>query len=87
MRSQARHLTVRGLPAGLAKALQEEKRQRGVSLNQVVIDVLSDALGVGGRTPFDNGLGELAGGWSKAEHEAFEKAVACFEEIDEDMWR
>jgi len=32
-------------------------------------------------------LGELAGTWSSAEHEAFEHATAEMEKIDEDLWR
>ena len=87
MRSPARHLTVRDVPAELARALHAEKRRRGVSLNRVVIEVLRDALGLGAGSAFDNGLGNLAGRWSEAEQTEFDKAVACFEEIDEAMWQ
>jgi len=80
-----RHLTIRDVPAELAERLAEEKRVRGRSLNQTVLDLLAQALGVvGGRR--SNGLGEHSGAWSTEEHEAFERAIAEGEEIDEELW-
>ena len=45
--------------------------------------------GVPGRgwQPRSNGLRRLAGTWSEAEFRQFEKNVAPFDEIDEDLWR
>ena len=45
-----------------------------------------ESLGVGGK-PRSNGLHRLAGAWSEAEFQQFEKSVAPFDEIDEDLWR
>lgn len=80
-----RALTIRNVPPDVSEALEREKRRRGESLNQTVIDLLSQGLGVGG--PRSNGLGRLAGRWSEAELEEFERAVAAFEEIDDELWR
>lgn len=82
----ARHLTVRAVPREIAKALDTERRRRGKSLNQTVIEVLGDALGVGGRPQPTNGLERLAGTWSAADLEAFERATKPFEQIDEELW-
>jgi plasmid stability protein len=41
----ASHLTVRNLPDELAAALESEKRRRGTSLNQTVVDLLRQSLG------------------------------------------
>jgi hypothetical protein len=76
---------VRGLPNGLAAALEREKSRRGTSLNQTVIDLLTQALGVRGTR--SNGLGSLAGTWSESEFALFEEAVAPFEKVDPDLWR
>jgi hypothetical protein len=65
--------------------LDEVKRARGRSLNQTVLDLLSQAAGIGGRR--SNGVAELAGTWSREEHDAFERAVAETEQIDEELWR
>jgi plasmid stability protein len=77
-------LTIRNLPAGLAEALEREKRQRGTSLNQTVIELLSQGLGA--ESVRSNGLARLAGGWSAGELEKFEQASAQFETIDEELW-
>jgi len=80
------HLTVRNVPKDLAQALQEEKRARGSSLNQTVLDLLGQSLGVGAGGRRTNGLGRLAGTWTAAEHQDFEQAVAMFEQIDQELW-
>ena len=79
------NLTVRGVPKGVAEALEREKRRRGSSLNQTVIELLTQALGVG--SPRTNGLEALAGTWSQADFDAFEAAVAPFEGVDAHLWR
>ena len=82
-----RYLTVRDLPPELAEALETEKRRRGVSLNQTVLDLLGQSLGVAPEARRSNGLGRLAGSWTAAELARFEAAVAATEEIDEELWR
>jgi len=77
-------LTIRNLPPALAEALEREKRRRGQSLNQTVIDLLDQGLGTRGAR--SNGLGRLAGGWSEKEFRDFEKATAQFEEMDAELW-
>jgi plasmid stability protein len=78
-------LTIRNLPAELAQALEREKRQRGTSLNQTVIELIGQGLGAEGVR--SNGLAKLAGGWSAEELSEFEKAGAQFEVIDPELWR
>jgi len=81
-----RHLTVRAVPRELAQALEAEQKRRGKSLNQTVLEVLGDALGVGGAPRPTNGLERLAGTWSAADLEEFESAVAEFEQVDPELW-
>ena len=82
-----RHVTIRGVPADVARALKAEARRRGTSVNQTAKDLLRRALGLDADTPFDNGLGALAGGWTARELAEFEKATEGFEAIDEEIWR
>jgi plasmid stability protein len=79
-----RTLTIRNLPPDVAEALEREKRRRGDSLNQTVIELLSQGLGVG--VTRSNGLARLAGRWGDEEFERFERAMTPFEEIDEELW-
>ena len=80
-----KHLTIRNLPPDVAQALEREKRRRGESLTQTVIGLLSKGLGVG--APRSNGLANLSGKWSEEDLEEFERAVAPFAEIDDELWR
>jgi hypothetical protein len=78
-------LTIRNLPPTLAEALEREKRRRGQSLNQTVIELLDQGLGT--LRARSNGLARLGGGWSEKEFRDFEQATAQFEEVDEELWR
>ncbi len=77
-------LTIRNLPPAVAEALEREKVRRGVSVNQTVIDLLRQGLGVG--VPRSNGLGALAGRWTDEELQRFEEAVAPFGDPDPELW-
>ena len=81
-----RHLSIRNVPEDLAIAIQSEKTRRDTSLNQVVIDLLRQSLGIDSRKR-SNGLAKLAGAWSAQGHKDFEAALASTERIDEEMWR
>lgn len=77
-------LTIRNLPPAVAEALEREKVRRGASVNQTVIDLLRQGLGVG--VPRSNGLGALAGRWTDEELQRFEEVVAPFGEPDPELW-
>lgn len=79
-----KNLTIRGVSEALAEALEREKRNRGTSLNQTVLDLLSQSLGVRGSR--SNGLAGLSGSWSEEDLAEFEEAVAAFEELDASLW-
>jgi hypothetical protein len=79
-------LTIRNVDDKLARALEREKKRRGASLNETVLDLLARSLGVDSTHSRSNGLRRLAGRWTKDEHRAFEEAVAPFEQIDEELW-
>lgn len=81
-----KYLTIRGISLALAQALGQETARRGTSLNQTVIDLLSQALGVGAARR-SNGLRELAGTWGEEEFARFEQAIAPTEQLDEELWR
>jgi len=71
-----RHLTVRNVPLDLARALDRERRRRGNSLNQTVLDLLRESLGVGSGFAKGNGLARLAGAWTESDLREFEASIA-----------
>lgn len=81
-----KQLTIRGVTKDLEQALQEEKRRRGKSLNQVILDLLRQSLGCES-TGYDNGLGQYAGTWRAEELKSFEELTDAFEQIDEELWK
>ena len=80
-------LTVRNVDPALAKALERERSRRGSSLNQTVLDVLRQSLGLGVGGRRSNGLRELAGTWSAKDKAEFDAATRMFETIDAELWR
>jgi hypothetical protein len=82
-----KNLTIRDVPAELAEALEKEKGRRGKSLNQTVLQLLSQCLGIRPTGPRSNGLARLAGTWTAEEYSQFEQAIASTEQIDEELWR
>ncbi len=82
-----RHLTIRNVPAELARRLDEERRARGRSLNQTVLELLAQAVGLGSAGRRSNGLGSLAGSWTPEELAEVEAALEITEEVDEELWR
>jgi hypothetical protein len=81
----ARYLTVRNLPPDISAALQREKRRRGTSLNQTVIDLLKQSLGVS--APRSNGLSRFAGTWSAEDEREFLTNIRDFEKVDPELWK
>ena len=80
-----RNMTVRNIPPDVSDALDRERRRRGKSLNQTVIDLLTQGLGVSKSR--SNGLAPLAGTWSSEEFDTFQKAILETEQIDQELWR
>jgi hypothetical protein len=80
------YLTVRNLPPDVATELERQRKRRGDSLNQTVVNALRRGLGLGHEQK-SNGLASLAGTWTEEEHAEFERAVEEFERVDEELWR
>lgn len=82
-----KHLSVRNLPESVAKALNRERERRGQSLNQTIIRLLGQSLGVAPHSPRKNGLAKVAGTWTSEEHRKFENHIRATEQIDPELWR
>lgn len=82
-------ITVRNLPAAVAKAVQEKAKKEGLSLNKTIVKLLEQALGLTrrGKTVAHHDLDHLAGSWSRAEYEAFMEAARDQRRIDPEMWQ
>ena len=84
MRAQAESVqyTVRGVPPEVDVALRRQAARRKVSLNQMIIEELSEAaLGVRKRADFS----DLVGKWTP--DPAFDEIIAAGRQIDRKKWK
>jgi hypothetical protein len=75
-------ITIRCPDDTLGELLRRESRNRGESINKIVIETLENSLAGTGRHRRFRDLDHLAGTWSEAELEDFNNAVAALERID-----
>ena len=86
--SATRAITLRNLPAPVAKAVREHAARYHVSLNKAVIQLLEGALEAGGKkTPIRDDLSRLAGTLPAAAAREMERALADSRRIHPDDWK
>ena len=74
--------TIRGVPSEVARVLRQRAKERGKSLNQVLIDELTVAtVGHPKRADFS----DLVGKWTP--DAAFDEIMASERQIDPDKWK
>lgn len=83
------NVNIRGLDAAVHQRLKKEAREKGLSLNNLIVKYLRQDVGLD--TPDKKNLthhelDKLAGTWSKKDVQDFQKAVSAFEAIDESVW-
>jgi len=64
--------------------LRRAARERGGNLNEMAIEALARGAGVAGESRRQRDLGDIAGTWRK--DQAFDRAVAAQDAIDDEMW-
>ena len=74
--------TVRGVPREVDIVLRRKAARRKVSLNQMIVEELSEAA-IGARNRAD--FSDLAGKWTP--DAAFDKTLAAGRQIDRDKWK
>jgi len=77
--------TIRNVPETVDDALRRVARERGKSLNEVLIEALARGAGVSGESHRQRDMGDVAGTWRK--DAAFDSALAAQDTIDEEMWQ
>ena len=82
-------ITLRNIPAGIARRIRAKAREDKTSINKAVIAMLLDSLEP--RRPeskiLHHDLDDLAGSWSQAEADDFDRALREQRQIDADLWK
>ena len=82
-------LTIRNIDNDLSSFLKKKADESGTSLNSCIINILKQNAGLLKKQfskKYDD-LNDLAGNWSKKDYNEFNKNIASFEQIDEEMWK
>lgn len=82
-------ITVRGMDEEVEQTIRRIARQKGKSLNRVILDMIYDYTGRKKKSeePRGRSLRKLAGGWSRKQAEEFFESIRSCEQIDEAMWK
>lgn len=82
-------ITVRNLPAAVAKAVKEKARKEKLSLNKAIVKLLEEATGAdaGKKKVVHHDLDHLAGTWSEGEYQEFMASLREQRQIDPEMWK
>lgn len=84
-------ITLRNLPAELAKTIRQKAEKQGTSINKAVIHLLEEGTGAREKKKkkkrLHDDLNALAGSWTKEEAAEFDRALVAQRAIDPDLWR
>lgn len=80
-------LTIRNLPPEIEQAIRRRARERHISINQSITELLSEAMGIPKSAEKQRDLSDLAGTWSDEEAQEFEEALRRQRGIDEEIWQ
>ena len=87
MPSANQTITIRNLPSALSRLIRKRARQRRISLNRAVIELLQEGTGEGRDSHPDDDLDFIIGAWTKDEADAFERDLARQRAIDPELWK
>lgn len=82
--------TIRGIDEELHSSLKESADSESVSLNQWILRVLRQVVGLGKQrdhTQENHDLDYLFGIWSEEDYRLFEESQESFRKIDGEIWR
>jgi hypothetical protein len=78
------NLSLRGLDAATLARIRSSARRLKVSVNRLIVEILQRQYAPPERTR--DAVDRLAGSWSKAEADEFDRAIAEFSKIDPEVW-
>lgn len=84
-----KQLTIRGVDENLHKTLQNKANQQGLSMNQYVLRLIKESVGLAARSSLEQeffDLDSLAGTWSEAEYAEFIRTLDEQRQPDKDLW-
>lgn len=83
------NIHVRKVEESLMARLKEVAMEQGISINTLILQILRAGVGLSFKTPAKiyHDLDQFAGTWNQQDLDEFNRNIADFEQIDEDLWR
>ena len=82
-------ITLRNIPPNLSRRVEQRAKEKGLSMNRTVIQILEDSLGTSNKraAQLHHDLDHLAGSWSKVEAKEFDEDLTAQRRVDPELWR
>jgi hypothetical protein len=83
-------ITIQDLDDATEKWIAEEASQRGVTIDQLILELIQKGISVERQSspaPIYDDLDSLAGTWTEEQATEFLNAIDDFELVDEKLWR
>ena len=83
-------ITIRGIDTAVSKKLKQTAKEEGKSVNQLVLDLIKQNVGLQKKKKFTRrykDLDHLFGKWSQAEFNRIQGAVDSQRKIDAELWQ
>ena len=81
-------ITLRNIPPSVEKAIRAKARQKKISVNRAVIELLEERVGVTERKrAVHHDLDHLVGSWSRDEAKEFDEVLHDMRQIDPELWK
>lgn len=77
--------TIRNLPKGLDAALRRRAKRRGMTLNEVAVQAMTEALGLVAESPRRRSVRDICGAHTK--DAVLELALDAQRQLDPELWR
>ena len=82
-------ITLRNIPAAVQKAIRMKAREKRISVNKAVIELLEERVGVARQRErtVHHDLDEFAGSWTAEDAQSFTKSLKAIRRTDPDLWK
>ena len=84
------NLSIRGIDPALATTLKQQAQASGISVNQLVLDVLKEHTGLHKKKHFTqkfHDLDFLFGQWTDSEFHQIQGKIDSESQIDDELWK
>jgi len=81
-------ITLRNVPAAIEKAIRSKARQKKISINRAVIELLEERVGLSDRKRvIHHDLDRFIGSWTAKEAREFDETLGDMRRVDPELWK